>query len=104
MLLSFSFEDCILNFSSFYKLKLKNAQFKSCKLHDVEFIEAELPQANFDQCDLQGATFENTKLEGADFRTAYNYSIDPEMNRIAKAKFSLPDVVGLLYKYNIVIG
>jgi hypothetical protein len=40
-------------------------------------------------------------LEKTDFRTAYNYSFDPENNRIKKAKFSLAQVVGLLDKYDI---
>jgi hypothetical protein len=42
-------------------------------------------------------------LERTDFRTSYNYSIDPEINRISKAKFSINGVVGLLGKYNIEI-
>jgi fluoroquinolone resistance protein len=42
-------------------------------------------------------------LEKADFRTAYNYSIDPEKNRIKKAKFSIFGVTGLLDKYDIEI-
>jgi fluoroquinolone resistance protein len=40
-------------------------------------------------------------LEKADFRTSNGYSIDPEMNRIKKAKFSLEGVAGLLDKYDI---
>ena len=43
------------------------------------------------------------ELEKADFRTAFNYSIDPENNRMKKAKFSPPEVVGLLNKYDIEI-
>ena len=59
--------------------------------------------ALFDQCNFKDAKFENTILEKADFRTSYNYSIDPDVNRIRKAKFSLPAVVGLLNKYDIEI-
>ena len=47
---------------------------------------------------------DQTILEKADFRTAKNYSIDPEQNRLKKAKFSLSGVVGLLRKYDIVVG
>jgi len=47
--------------------------------------------------------FENTILEKVDFSTSFNYSIDPEMNKIKKAKFSLPEVIGLLNKYDIEI-
>jgi len=52
---------------------------------------------------LAGSIFDNSVLEKTDFTTASNYSIDPEINRIKKAKFSLPAVVGLLNKYDIVI-
>jgi hypothetical protein len=42
-------------------------------------------------------------LEKADFRTSYNYSINPEVNRIKKAKFSTAGIAGLLCKYDIEI-
>ena len=92
-----------MNFSSFYKLKIKKTIFKACKLLEVEFTETDLSQAVFHNCDLSRAKFENTVLEGADFRTAHNFSIDPEMNRIKKARFSTAGIEGLLDKYGIVI-
>jgi fluoroquinolone resistance protein len=52
---------------------------------------------------LAGATFDNTNLEKADFTTAFNYLIDPDTNRIKKAKFALPGVLALLNKHDIVI-
>jgi hypothetical protein len=45
--------------------------------------------------------FEGTNLEKTDFRSAFNYSLDPEINRMKKARFSLPGVTGLLGKYGI---
>jgi hypothetical protein len=36
-------------------------------------------------------------------RTSYNYSINPEVNRIKKAKFSTTGIAGLLHKYDIEI-
>ncbi|MGI8788822.1 MAG: hypothetical protein ACR2HG_13805 [Pyrinomonadaceae bacterium] len=42
-------------------------------------------------------------MEKADFQTAYNYSIDPESNRIKKAQFSIPGIARLLDKYEIEI-
>jgi len=52
---------------------------------------------------LTGAMFESTNLEKADFRSSFHYSINPEINKIKKAKFSLPAVIGLLDKYQIEI-
>jgi uncharacterized protein YjbI with pentapeptide repeats len=101
--LSSGFENCGLNHSSFYRLKVKQTVFKNCQLQETDFTEADLTGAVFDHCDLARATFARTVLEKADFRTAYHYSLDPEANRIRKARFSLPQVVGLLGKYDIQI-
>jgi len=60
-----------------------------------------LTNAVFDNCNLSQAIFENTILEKTDFRTSYNYSIDPEINRIKKAMFSIAGLSGLLNKYDI---
>ena len=92
-----------MNLASFYKRKLKKTKFLNCSLQEVDFVEADLGAAIFDNCDMAGAIFDNTILEKADFRTSYNYAIDPELNKIKKAKFSMPGVLGLLLKYDIEI-
>lgn len=101
--LSFSFEGCTLNHSSFYKTKIKKTIFKNSQLQECDFSEADLTQAVFTNCDLKNAHFESTVLEKADLRTAYNYSINPELNKIKKAKFSASGIAGLLDKYDIEI-
>ncbi len=102
-LLAVGFEDSILNLSSFYKLNLKKTKFINCSLHEVDFTEADLSHSTFDNCDLGGATFDHSIIEKADFRLAFNYIIDPESNKIKKAKFSSSGIIGLLNKYNIEI-
>ena len=99
--LSFSFDGCQLNHSSFYKTKIKKTGFKNSQLQETDFEEADLTSAVFDNCDLTQAIFDHTTLEKADFRTSYNYSIDPEINRMKKARFSVLGVSGLLDKYDI---
>lgn len=96
-----SFDSCLINLASFYNLKLKKTLFKNSSLQEVDFSNADLSEAVFDQCDLAYAVFDNTIVEKVDFRTSFHYAIDPERNRIKKAKFSLPGVTGLLNKYNI---
>jgi len=66
-------------------------------------VEADLTNSVFTNCDLAGTVFENTILVKADFRTSYNYSINPETNKIKKAKFSILGVAGLLDRYDIVV-
>jgi uncharacterized protein YjbI with pentapeptide repeats len=99
--LSFSFEGCQLNHSSFYKTKIKKTIFKNCKLQEVDFTEADVSAGLLDNCDLAQAIFDRTILEKCDLRSAYNYSIDPENSRIKKAKFSTQGISGLLDKYDI---
>jgi fluoroquinolone resistance protein len=102
-LFSVNFQKCALDYSSFVAKKMKKTKFTDCSLKEVDFSEADLSMADFGNCDLLNAVFQRTNLEKADFRTAANYSIDPEMNRIGKAKFSYSGLAGLLEKYKIEI-
>jgi len=102
-LLSFQFENCLLKLTVFNKLKLKKMHFKNCNLQEADFTEVDLTSSNFENCDLKRAIFHKTVLEKVNFSTAYNYSIDPEQNRIKKARFSSIGLAGLLDKYGIVI-
>jgi uncharacterized protein YjbI with pentapeptide repeats len=101
--MDFDFHDCTLDLSSFYGLTLKGQKFQDCKLLQVDFTEADLTASNFDNCNLDKAIFAQTNLEKVDFRTAYNYTIDPEQNRLKKAQFSKEGILGLLKKYGIVV-
>ena len=102
-LLSLDFENCLLKLAVFYKLKLKKTRFKNCNLQETDFTEADLTCSVFDNCDLQRAIFQKNILEKADFRSSFNYSLDPEQNRITKARFSRLGIAGLLDKYRIEI-
>lgn len=99
-----SFEGCIQDHSTFNRLRLKKMKFIKCSLRECDFTEADLSESAFVECDLADARFERTNLEKADFTTAINYSLDPEINRLKKAKFSLDGVPGLLAKYQIQIS
>ena len=101
--LSFTFDHCILNYSSFFNLKLKNLKCTACMLEEVDFTQADLSGASFMDCDLKMSIFENSNLVKADFRSTINYTIDPERNKIKNAKFSIQGIPGLLFKYNISI-
>lgn len=72
-------------------------------MQEIDFAESDLTNATFDNCDLTLAVFDRTVLEKVNFLTSYNYSIDPENNRLKKAKFSMNGLAGLLGKYDIEI-
>ncbi len=103
LLFSVSFEKCCLDYCGFVKSKLKKTRFLECAIREADFTEADLAQATFDDCDLANTLFSRTNLRQADFLTARNYSINPELNMIRKAKFSLAGAAGLLSHYDIVV-
>lgn len=102
-LFNVSFQDCVLDYSSFANKKMPKTKFNSCSMKEVSFIGTNLTNASFENCNLDNAIFNDTQLAGTDFRTAYNYKIDPEFNPMRKAKFSTQGIVGLLDKYDIKI-
>jgi len=99
--LSLDFHGCSLIHASLYRTKIRKTVFEASQLVGTDFTECDITGAVFEDCDLTGATFDRTIIEKADFRSSRNYSIDPERNRISKAKFSSNQVVGLLDKYDI---
>jgi uncharacterized protein YjbI with pentapeptide repeats len=101
--LSFSFEECNLNHCDFFKLEIPRTKFQYSQLQDADFSQCDLTSAEFVESDLKGTVFDQSNLEKADFRTASNYTIHPNMNRIKKAKFSNENLQGLLQQYDIKI-
>jgi uncharacterized protein YjbI with pentapeptide repeats len=98
-----SFEECVLDYSSFANKKMPKTKFLSCSMKEVTFIGTNLSNAIFENCNLDNAIFNDTVLNQADFTSAYNYKIDPEFNPMKKAKFSTQGIPGLLEKYDIKI-
>ncbi len=92
-----------LEYSSFYGFKMKNTLFSDCNLCEADFTKTDLTGSVFDDCNLSKAIFDKTILESVDFKTAENFSIDPETNKLKKAKFSKSGLAGLLIKHNLVI-
>jgi len=84
-------------------LNLKETLFIDCKLHEVDFLETNLLGSKFNNCDLKDAVFESTNLHKVDFSTAINYVINPNINNIKKAKFSMQGLAGLLTQFDIKI-
>jgi len=98
---SVSFSESILDFCFFHKNKMKKTMFKKCTMKEMTLIECELNESKFEDCDLDRTAFEKCNLEKCDLSTAYNYSIIPSENKIRNAKFSYPEIIGLLRHHNI---
>jgi len=99
----FSFDGCKLDNSSFYGQNMKNLVMKNCSAREVDFTHADLSKANFSGTDLLNSRFTETNLGFADFSSAFNYGIDPSINKIKKAIFSYPEVTSLLNYFDITI-
>lgn len=102
--LKMTFDNCQLNHAIFYKLNLKGNTFRNCQLLEVDFAECDLNGVVFNNCDLSGAVFYQSNLEGVDFRTALNFTINPDENRMKNSKFSLEGLPGLLTKFGIQVS
>ncbi|WP_151087489.1 pentapeptide repeat-containing protein [Hymenobacter baengnokdamensis] len=103
MLFGVHFDVCQLRYASFGGKRLAGTRFVKCKLDEVDFTNADLSAAVFQDCDLAGTIFHDTQLGGADFTTATGFSIDPEANYLAGARFTLAGLPGLLTKYGLAI-
>jgi hypothetical protein len=90
------FRDSDISYSSFNLLKLSNTSIVGCKAEEVDFRECDLSESNLKGSDFNRSTFYETNLFAANFAEAINYNIDPLTNKVARAKFSLPEALNLL--------
>jgi fluoroquinolone resistance protein len=101
MLFSVAFDGCVLDYSSFMAKKMTKTKFNRSSLKEVNFSRTNISESVFNDVDLSGAVFNQTNLSGANLINARNYSIEPELNIIKKASFSMDGIRGLLDKYQI---
>jgi fluoroquinolone resistance protein len=102
-LIRVSFYNCVIRHSSFAQLKIRETKFVNCRLQNVDFAEADLTEADFTNSIFEDCVFQHTILTKANFSDAQGYIIDPTRNIIRKARFCLPDVLGLLTSFDIQI-
>ena len=81
-----SFQECQLDQAYFFGRNLKKTHFLDCSLKEARFIDCDLTGAVFKHTNLELAVFINNTLNQADFSTAYNITLDPEQNKLKKAK------------------
>jgi fluoroquinolone resistance protein len=98
------FVRCAISYGTFMGLALKKLTLRGCVARDVDFSEANLTQADCTGTDFVDSRFWHTNLSKADFTGAINYAIDPTLNVVKKAKFSLPEAMSLLYSLDIVLS
>lgn len=82
---------------------MKNCSFKGSSLKECHFGNTILRDSSFADVNLSGTIFHNCDLCKADFSTATQYQIDLQTNKVSKAKFSLPEALGLLRGFDIIL-
>jgi len=88
---------------NFSDLKMKKARFIGCTIDECDFENAFLVESKFDDSIFRGTLFHNCNLERASFFEAKGYEIDPRVNNIKKAVFSVPDVLSLIECFGVEI-
>lgn len=101
--LSVSFEDCVLDYGSFFGIVLTGVTMRRCQAHEIDLAEADLTGADLGETDFAGAKFLHTRLTKADLRGARRYAIDPTTNPLKGSRFSLPEAVSLLHGFGVKI-
>lgn len=97
------FEDCTMRSSSLMGLDLRRLKLTNCIADDADFTQSNLSDAVFLGTSFAEARFFKNELTRADFRGAKNYAFDPATCKLSGAKFSFPEVLGLLAVHNILI-
>ncbi len=100
---AFHFENCNLNYGSFFGCSLKNCQATNCSFTEVDFSEADLTNTDLHGSDLSQARFFHTNLTQTNFTGAHSYNIDATCNTLKQTRFSLPEAVSLLYSLDIIL-
>lgn len=98
-----AFSACTLRRCVFYGLDLRKFDFHGCDLSGSYFDDCNLTKSDFSDSVLRGTSFSHNDMSGADFRHASEYLFSLESNKVAKAKFSLPEAVNLLSALGIVL-
>ncbi len=97
------FKSCALSNASFYNFNIKKTFFENCDLKEADFSGADMTECKLKSCDLSNAMFGNTNLSKADLSTSFNFSINPNLNKLKGAQFSRDNINGLLDVFQIKI-
>ena len=83
------FQDCHLNYCTFFALDLTATPFLQCQAAQSSFVRVDLTETDFSGTDLAGARFEDCQLRKADFSQAAAVFIDSRCNRVKDAIISV---------------
>ncbi|MCU0442281.1 MAG: pentapeptide repeat-containing protein [Bacteroidia bacterium] len=100
-LFQLSTSHCDLGHCSFYKMNIQQSKFVHSVMCNIDFTECNASQCIFDECDLKDAQFVQTNLTKAKLVSAYNFTIQPEINTLKQTRFAKSNMQGLLAHLDI---
>jgi fluoroquinolone resistance protein len=98
-----SFEDCVLDFSSFVGLPLKGLRIDGGKAHNAVFADSNLQKVRFSHVDLAGTMFTGNDLREGDLSTCANVVLEPNTNRFHKTKLPVDAALRHLKQLGILV-
>ena len=98
-----SLQNANLKLCSFSDITLKNCNFSKNSWISCYFYHCDFSKSSFAENDFNQSEFENCNLSEANFKTAKNFIINPQSNRVDKARFSFGGALGLLQSFGIII-
>ena len=98
-----NFEECLLDYGDFSRLKLPGLQLLRCSVKAVNFDGTIMTGADCRGADFAESVFNQTDLTKADFREARGYAIDPRVNKVTGASFSASEALNLLSVMGVII-
>ena len=98
-----AFENCVLKYNYFVKLKLNQFSFQGNVMEECYFEDCRMEKTNFQGCQLKNTKFAKNNLAFSDFREARDYMIDVQTNKVKIARFSYPEAVNLLTGLGIIL-
>ena len=102
-LVSFGFKQCKFDNCILADIDIRGTQFQESEFVECDFQRAVLLKCSFEASHFSTVSFRSCDLQKADFTDATGYRIDPTINKVRNAKFSMPAVVGLLEGLEVVI-
>ena len=96
-------ERCVWRVCSVMDFDMAKFDFSESRFEDCIFQQCGLSASNFTHSRFDGTVFSRCDLSRTDFRGAVGYTIDLSTNKLTKARFSFPEVVGLLSALDIKI-
>lgn len=94
---------CNISYSTFINLNLRESVIFDCKVHEVSFEHTDLSESDLSKNDFLNSRFVKNNFIKSDFTKSRNYTFDVTENQCKNAKFSYPEVLGLLDFYHIIV-